>query len=186
MTPAEEDRAKELLAQEYERDGYDWHAENIRSGNGNPIPLRAITRALSQPALDREEVARIINPEAYILPCDVRLPPRTTIRKGCKLSTLLAGMRVQDRPRFEDVDARAAISAMPEGVGGVPEGWRLYTVDASIEGRWRVMLKGPDRDYPAEEDWPAHRGPSYVCEVGHDLASGIAACAAAIRARGGE
>ena len=63
----------------------------------------------------------------------------------------------------------------------IPEGWRVYTVDASIEGRWRVKLKGPDRDYPAEEDWPAHRGPAYVCQVGHDLASGIAACVTEIR-----
>src|SRR5271163_2600685 len=32
----------------------------------------------------------------YILPCDMHLPPATRIRKGCKLSTLLTGLRVRE------------------------------------------------------------------------------------------
>lgn len=28
-------------------------------------------------------------------------------------------------------------------IAAIPEGWRIYTIDMSIEGRTRVMLKGP-------------------------------------------
>ena len=28
----------------------------------------------------------------YKLPCDVRLPPRTTIKRGCALTTLIVGI----------------------------------------------------------------------------------------------
>lgn len=46
------------------------------------------------------------------LPCDVMVPPRTLIRKGCKLSTLLEAMRhregqTPDRTMFAE---RAAVS----------------------------------------------------------------------------
>jgi hypothetical protein len=33
----------------------------------------------------------------YILPCDVKLPPATTITKGCTLSTLMAAFKVRER-----------------------------------------------------------------------------------------
>lgn len=38
-----------------------------------------------------------------LLPCDVRLPPATTIRAGCKVSTLLLALSVEGRPKhFKD------------------------------------------------------------------------------------
>lgn len=84
----------------------------------------------------------------------------------------------------EIVDRLDAIVLASTPQPAVAEGWRIYTIDASIEGRWRVMLVGPDRDYaadPADPDSIAHRGPQYVCEVGSSLSTAIAACNAAIR-----
>jgi len=37
----------------------------------------------------------------YFLPCDVKLPPATTITKGCKLSTLMAAFKVRERAELE-------------------------------------------------------------------------------------
>ena len=34
--------------------------------------------------------------EESVLPCDVRLPPATTIRKGCKLSTLTTALKARE------------------------------------------------------------------------------------------
>lgn len=34
--------------------------------------------------------------ENYKLPCDVRLPPNTIIRKGCKLKILLMALRTRE------------------------------------------------------------------------------------------
>jgi hypothetical protein len=46
----------------------------------------------------------MIDPEEFVLPCDVRVPPATVIRAGCKLSTLILAMGLEQRPRhFEDV-----------------------------------------------------------------------------------
>ena len=42
--------------------------------------------------------------DEYKLPCDVRLPPATTIKKGCKLSTLMEALKV--RERFPSVEFR--------------------------------------------------------------------------------
>lgn len=50
---------------------------------------------------------------AEVLPCDVRLPPYTTIRKGCKLSTLLTGIRARQGRPPEDLRFAAEV---PEGV----------------------------------------------------------------------
>ncbi|OAF05487.1 hypothetical protein AYJ54_00850 [Bradyrhizobium centrolobii] len=37
----------------------------------------------------------------YVLPCDVKLEPATTIKKGCTLSTLLAALKVRESPDWE-------------------------------------------------------------------------------------
>lgn len=51
--------------------------------------FREAAAALSQPATT----------DAYKLPCDVRLPPATTIRAGCDLATLKTAMEVEHRPK---------------------------------------------------------------------------------------
>lgn len=52
----------------------------------------------------------------------------------------------------------------------IPDGWRLYTVDMSIEDRARVMLKGP-----MYVNAGGVSVPEYVCEVGTSLELAIAA-----------
>lgn len=37
----------------------------------------------------------------YVLPCDVKLAPVTTIAKGCTLRTLLAALKVRESPDWE-------------------------------------------------------------------------------------
>lgn len=44
--------------------------------------------------------------EPETLPCDVRLPPATTIRKGCKVSTLI--LAIKQRESYADADTRFA------------------------------------------------------------------------------
>ena len=51
------------------------------------------------------------------LPCDVKLPPATVIRKGCDYSTLLAALKVRDgQPpedcRFDDPAAKSSFVAV--------------------------------------------------------------------------
>lgn len=60
--------------------------------------------------------------ENYILPCDVMLGPATFIRKGCKLSTLLAALRCRegkDWNRFDLADAKDAIAYYRKAVDDV-------------------------------------------------------------------
>ncbi len=45
-----------------------------------------------QTVADMKEAAELL---AMKLPCDVPLPPRTTIKKGCDLGTLLVALRVR-------------------------------------------------------------------------------------------
>lgn len=40
----------------------------------------------------REELEAL---KSYTLPCDVHLPPNTTITKGCRLSTLLEELKLR-------------------------------------------------------------------------------------------
>jgi hypothetical protein len=37
----------------------------------------------------------------YVLPCDVKLAPATTITKGCTLRTLLAALKVRESPDWD-------------------------------------------------------------------------------------
>lgn len=46
------------------------------------------------------------NPETYKLPCDVHIPPRTFIRKGCTLAALLTG--IKRREGLSDEQTRIA------------------------------------------------------------------------------
>jgi len=57
-------------------------------------------------------------------------------------------------------------------IAEIPTGWRIYTVDMSIEMRARVMLKGPM--YPNENGVQV---PDYACEARSNLAAAIAAAA---------
>jgi hypothetical protein len=60
--------------------------------------------------------------ENYILPCDVMLGPATVIRKGCKLSTLLAALNCregQDWNRLDLSDAKEAIARYRKAVEDV-------------------------------------------------------------------
>ena len=63
----------------------------------------------------------------------------------------------------------------------VPEGWRLYAVDASIDGRFYVSLRGPI--IPCND--PDREGiigvPSMAAGCANSLA--LAMCSAALRAR---
>lgn len=47
------------------------------------------------------EMGTIRAKDDYILPCDVRLPPGTTIRAGCKLKTLLVALRLRESDDFK-------------------------------------------------------------------------------------
>lgn len=53
-----------------------------------PSDDRQITRPI-----EAEDTERFL--ASYKLPCDVRLPPATIIRKGCPLSTLLCAMEAR-------------------------------------------------------------------------------------------
>lgn len=57
----------------------------------------------SEAVLDKEQTLADMKEAAALLvmrlPCDVRLPPRTTIRKGCTLQTLIVGLLARSNPR---------------------------------------------------------------------------------------
>lgn len=50
----------------------------------------------------------------YILPCDVRVPPATTIRAGCSMATLKVALSLQGRPRHFAPEAPVE-NAVPVG-----------------------------------------------------------------------
>lgn len=50
--------------------------------------------------IDLEEIARRALDD-FVLPCDIRLPPATIIRKGCTLTTLLTAMQAREGMTLE-------------------------------------------------------------------------------------
>lgn len=64
----------------------------------------------------------------WTLPCDVRIPPATTIRAGCKLETLITALELDGRPSTfaEPIRAASLLRMWRDLVieGGVPR----YTV----------------------------------------------------------
>lgn len=66
--------------------------------------------------------------------------------------------------------------SIDQAIAAIPEGWRIYTVDMSVEGRARVMLKG--QMYPNENGVSV---PEYVCEVRQTLPAAIDAASAMAR-----
>lgn len=58
-----------------------------------PAPSMDDFREMARASLTTQAV------EPDILPCDVRLPPATTISAGCSFDTLRLALRLPDRPR---------------------------------------------------------------------------------------
>lgn len=74
-----------------------------------------------------------MNPEKFILPCDVRIPPQTTIRAGCKLATLLHAFSLSDRPKhFRDW---RPIETAPKD-GRVILAWSVGANDSEAQLMW--------------------------------------------------
>jgi len=66
----------------------------IQTELGDDIERCAIT---SVPLLVSDDVVMVLRSALEAkLPCDVHLPPATTINKGCAVTTLLAGLRVRE------------------------------------------------------------------------------------------
>jgi hypothetical protein len=63
----------------------------------------------------------------------------------------------------------------------IPKGWRLWTGDFSVEGRFNWMLKGPLAPWTDPEDGRETIAPQYGNGIGSTPA--LALCAAALRAR---
>lgn len=74
----------------------------------------------------------------------------------------------------------ASVDAALALVERAGDGYRLYSVDASIPGRFSVVLKGPDRLWPADEDSEACVAPGW--ERGASASLPLALCAALLRA----
>jgi hypothetical protein len=67
------------------------------------------------------------------LPCDVRLPPATTIRAGCKLETLLLALSVEGRPKHF-AEALSSKNELPSEIEGLVERWRACIRSAQDVG----------------------------------------------------
>jgi hypothetical protein len=65
-------------------------------------------RALLSATPAPQPAAPIINHDDR-LPCDVRLPPATTIAKGCTYGTLLNALSLEGRPSFEEAENAAPV-----------------------------------------------------------------------------
>lgn len=78
----------------------------------------------------------------------------------------------------------ASVDAALALVERAGDGYRLYSVDASIPGRFSVVLKGPDRLWPADEDSEACVAPGW--ESGASASLPLALCAALLRSQGSE
>jgi hypothetical protein len=65
----------------------------------------------------------------FELPCDVRLPPNTVIRAGCKLETLIAAMELSGRPHHFDEGV-----TYERGFGPGDGDSRIASVDTHPEG----------------------------------------------------
>lgn len=65
-----------------------------------------------------------------VLPCDVRLPPVTTIRKGCKVSTLMTA--IQHRATYEEKDL--AFTSPDQPVTDEELGNALAEIEAVTDG----------------------------------------------------
>lgn len=63
---------------------------------------------------------RTASDEDYKLPCDVKLPPVTTIRAGCSLTTLKLAMGLQGRPRHFPERVAPAPSDLREALEAIP------------------------------------------------------------------
>lgn len=58
--------------------------------------------------------------------------------------------------------------------------WKLYSVDASIDGRPSCFIKGPDRVWPADDESDEHFGPGW--EHGRAKSLPLALCIAFLKA----
>lgn len=58
--------------------------------------------------------------------------------------------------------------------------WKLYSVDASVDGRPSCFIKGPDRLWPADDESDEHFGPGW--EHGRAKSLPLALCIALLRA----
>lgn len=96
-------------------------AEALRAENGHWKGMHASSMALRMSAeFERDELRTELEEARGLLeqriPCDVMLPPATTIKRGCPLSTVLASMKLRENvpPNQRVFTATPAPEVKPE------------------------------------------------------------------------
>ena len=133
-------KAHRAMGEKQEADNYIRAAEALRSIAPQPQ------------SVDHNEAA------PYLLPCDVQLPPATTIKKGSRLSVLMIALKLRENgwpevtpeqvefaktlltPEFEsgnweDVEAEEALPAQPQAGASEPVGWQ-WRFKVGVWSKW--------------------------------------------------
>lgn len=140
-----------------------WHPPQLLANlsNSDASRFRRQARIVLEAALAALQ-PQAENAAPYLLPCDVQLPPATTIKKGCRLSVLMIALKIRENgwpevtpeqvefaktlltPEFEsgnweDVEAEEALPAQPQAGASEPVAWQyrcMYDKGHARETEW--------------------------------------------------